>query len=427
MPKVPNHELGRYLDPESEEYSPTKDELEDDDKFGMMIREEIYDIEEKLKHPKKDRFTGEEIKFGATDPEMVWDRLMYLQTDYLDKIKDKKLQKQFKEEILKLEQKVYKQYVPFIETKINYFGWQNSPLEEKYGGSRQGKVDAADIVDYFKQARATLEHFKLPKEQGIDYLSDLNRLEEKLDRYRSETTLFTFEEGEERLHKELFDFEYGDFYFGHTKESARGLDDKDTQKENVLKFDLWLAKAHSLQEIAGRMLHASIASDCLARAKGLLERAEYFKALSESPRELFGMEAELKDLKQRIKNGEQPDAMQLDGLMDKLAQIKEKRLGLETARIIEKLTKLAEKLKGAQAGEDIDDEEAGLGINFGEADWAWKVLGIDKNSSQEELKKAYHNLALKNHPDFNKSKEAKEKMIKINEAVDFVRRVKGYK
>ena len=114
MPKVPNRELEGYLDQESEEYSPAKGELEDDDKLRMTIREEIHYIEDKLNHPKRDPYTGEENKFGATDPEMVWDHLAYLQTDYLDKIIDKKLKKQLKDEILKLEQKVYKQYVPFI-------------------------------------------------------------------------------------------------------------------------------------------------------------------------------------------------------------------------------------------------------------------------------------------------------------------------
>ena len=41
----------------------------------------------------------------------------------------------------------------------------------------------------------------------------------------------------------------------------------------------------------------------------------------------------------------------------------------------------------------------------------YEVLGIDKNASQDEIKKAYRNLALKYHPDRvseDKKKEAEE-------------------
>lgn len=46
----------------------------------------------------------------------------------------------------------------------------------------------------------------------------------------------------------------------------------------------------------------------------------------------------------------------------------------------------------------------------------YDILGVPKNASEEQIKKAYRELALKFHPDRNKEKSAEEKFKSINEA-----------
>lgn len=51
----------------------------------------------------------------------------------------------------------------------------------------------------------------------------------------------------------------------------------------------------------------------------------------------------------------------------------------------------------------------------------YEVLGVDKNSSQDEIKKAYRKLAKKYHPDMNPGdKQAEAKMQEINEAYEIL-------
>jgi molecular chaperone DnaJ len=48
----------------------------------------------------------------------------------------------------------------------------------------------------------------------------------------------------------------------------------------------------------------------------------------------------------------------------------------------------------------------------------YEVLGISKNSTQEEIKRAFRRLAMQYHPDRNKAADAEQKFKEINEAYE---------
>ena len=59
----------------------------------------------------------------------------------------------------------------------------------------------------------------------------------------------------------------------------------------------------------------------------------------------------------------------------------------------------------------------------------YEVLGVDKNASDDEIKKAYRRLSRKYHPDANvnnpNKKQAEEKFKEVQQAYDEIQKIKS--
>jgi DnaJ like chaperone protein len=82
-------------------------------------------------------------------------------------------------------------------------------------------------------------------------------------------------------------------------------------------------------------------------------------------------------------------------------------------------------------GINLRDFESIKAMFIKDADSAYKILEVDRNASNEEIKKAFRRMAIKYHPDKvhhlgpEYQKDAQEKFKKINEAYERVKKERG--
>lgn len=421
MPKIPKGEWGEFTDPESDEYAPDIAEIQEERKMEGEVHEELARIESLLRYGDEDPYIGEVKEFSSISPEDLWDQLAYLHIDFVSKMKDPELKAKLVKQIEVTERKVYKQFIPFIKSRIYLFGWSHSPIEEH----EVRKVNPEEITGYFRDAKKMLEHFKIPEDEMLDFIVELERLEGKLERYQNEPTLFTFEKIEEELHKELVKYE-DSIWLDHGK--AKGFLDNDLARTEHLKsFEKLFGKAHQLKEISDRMLSKESKDSCTERASSLLNYIERIKREFEAPREIIAVEAELNDLVSRIKSGEKIDSSIVEEFGKRIAGLDE-RYGRVDSDGIKRLNKRYQRINKFLKGESADEDEDRFVTKSENIDWAWTMLGVEKDASEKDIKSAYKKLVRKYHPDRNLgSSEAVKKMVQINEAFEFVARIKGFK
>jgi DnaJ like chaperone protein len=154
----------------------------------------------------------------------------------------------------------------------------------------------------------------------------------------------------------------------------------------------------------------------LTRSFGEQETAEMLLML----RNILKQEIPLKEVTQQIKSRmDYPSRLQLMHLIYGIA--------MSDGAITE-----SEILQIEQIGIDLGISQVDInslkGMFVKTSDWAYKVLEVNKNAGNEEIKKAYRQLALKNHPDKvaylgeEIRQRAQEKFQKINEAFEVIKK-----
>ena len=96
-------------------------------------------------------------------------------------------------------------------------------------------------------------------------------------------------------------------------------------------------------------------------------------------------------------------------------------------RMWEEEVQRAERRRKKQESRERRDERKTEGRAKGNQSWCYEVLGVPETATLQEVKAAYRRMALRYHPDINKSREAETRMKEINEAYERLDEVLGKK
>lgn len=142
-------------------------------------------------------------------------------------------------------------------------------------------------------------------------------------------------------------------------------------------------------------------------------------------RDLLKQNIPLQDVTNQIKKGlDYPSRLQLLHFLYNLGSVDGSLTSQET-RILE--------LIASYLGIAPNDKESIKSMFIKEDDADYKILGINKNAADEEIKKAYRQMAVKYHPDKvsylgeDVKSAAERKFSKINEAYERIKKIRGLK
>ena len=251
------------MNPGSELHDPSFEDLKAEEQTKGEILGLIHDIEDELRNPTQDPYSGEDSSYRAIDPEEFWERLARVREEELPQITDRTIHKQLEQRIKKLEGQIYQHYVPFIDAQINLYGYHESPLEKH---ARPGRINLDELQSYFRGAELALEHYNPPAEDKQDFKAKLERLQQKFERYQSEPVLATFERVEDEIQTTI------------RRASFMVV-------PSIERIDDMIGKAHHLIEIAHRILNGETRDRYTQRARGLLSHLEWTKEAAEAPRD----------------------------------------------------------------------------------------------------------------------------------------------
>ena len=411
MPKMPRGEWGGY-DPNHEEYDPPLQELEDEERIARDVRHEVGEIAFTLRHPAEDPFTGRRDQFSVADPVGLWARLADL-THEVAQIRNHAFRKELQAEITKVEREVYKQYIPFIESRIRWFGFTHSPLERV---RRHGGPDGEEISSWILHARDIGQRCVTAERERVEYHLELDRLTEMLGRYEREPTLYTFERYEDEIWLALEPYRY----VGE-RSDVRMIDDPSAASEEDMALERIAGKVFTLREIATRMLPSPLRDQCLAHVEAMEDAFRQIRERATAPRELLRLEAVVQDALYEGARGK--------AISDDLIRAWQQHFDSLTphekhSSIARRVSALIRKAQRLAAGKAIDDDEERFVDGERSVQWAATLFGVHADASLQEIQHAYWRLGKKYHSDFRQQDQsnADERMKLINDAYSVLRR-----